>query len=240
VLLCDIGFDLRGSIEVFKISPSILSADFINLRRDISRAIEGGADYIHVDVMDGHFVPNITIGAPVVRSIKNAFPDACLDVHLMIDYPDRYADAFIDAGSDILTFHLEAPGAVDPAGLLTHIRSKGAKPGITIKPATPVEELRRLIHLCDLVLIMTVEPGFSGQAFIPYTMEKIVQARKLINELNPACELEIDGGIDEYNLRQTVEAGANVIVMGSAVFREGADPAERILLLRSAGSLNEN
>lgn len=225
---------------MFKISPSILSADFTNLHRDISRAIEGGADYIHVDVMDGHFVPNITIGVPVVKSIKKALPEAFLDVHLMIDYPDKYADAFIDAEADILTFHLEAPGATDPARLLNHIRSKGVKPGLTIKPATPVEDITHLIPLCDLVLIMTVEPGFGGQSFIPYTMEKILQTRKLINELNPSCELEIDGGVDEHNLRRTIEAGANVIVMGSAVFREGIDPAERLKLLRSVGQANEN
>lgn len=225
---------------MFKISPSILSADFTRLHRDISRAIEGGADYIHVDVMDGHFVPNITIGVPVVRSIRKAFPDVCLDVHLMVDHPDKYADAFIDAGANILTFHLEAPGAADPAGLLKYIRSRGVKSGLTIKPATPVEDIRHLIPLCDLILIMTVEPGFGGQEFIPYTMDKIVQTRKLIDGLNPACELEIDGGVDERNLLSTIRAGANVIVMGSAVFREGEDPAERLKLLRSAGNGSKN
>lgn len=232
------GFEL-GAETMFKISPSILSADFTNLERDITAAVKGGADYIHVDVMDGHFVPNITIGVPVVKSISRAVPSAVLDVHLMIDYPDKYADAFIDAGANILTFHLEAPGAADTADLLNYIRSRGVKPGLTIKPDTPVETIREFVRLCDLILIMTVEPGFGGQSFIGHTMDKITQTRRLIEELNPVCELEIDGGVDEHNLRSTISAGANVIVMGSAVFKEGADPADRIRLLRSVGNAKE-
>ena len=146
---------------MFKISPSILSADFTNLERDIAAAVDGGADYIHVDVMDGHFVPNITIGVPVVESISRAFPDAILDVHLMIDEPNRYADAFIDAGAGILTFHVEAPGIGEvshASDLLKHIRSRGVRPGLTIKPNTPAETIKELIPLCDLILVMTVEP----------------------------------------------------------------------------------
>jgi len=220
---------------MFKISPSILSADFANLSRDISRAVEGGADYIHVDVMDGHFVPNITIGVPVVKSIRAA-TDAILDVHLMIENPVKYADAFIDAGAGILTFHLESVPPSDTESLLRHIKSRGARAGLSIRPGTPVSELDKLIHMCDLVLIMTVEPGFGGQSFIPQTMEKITDARRLIDERNPGCELEIDGGIDETNLADTLRAGANVIVMGSAVFRPGEDPAKRIKELRAIGS----
>ncbi|MGI6039545.1 MAG: ribulose-phosphate 3-epimerase [Clostridiales bacterium] len=223
---------------MFKISPSILSADFTNLERDIAAAVDGGADYIHVDVMDGHFVPNITIGVPVVESISRAFPDAILDVHLMIDEPNRYADAFIDAGAGILTFHVEAPGIGEvshASDLLKHIRSRGVRPGLTIKPNTPAETIKELIPLCDLILVMTVEPGFGGQFFIDGMMEKISLTRALIDKLNPSCELEIDGGVDERNIRQTISAGANVIVMGSAVFREGEDPADRIKLLRAIG-----
>lgn len=220
---------------IFKISPSILSADFANLQRDVSRALEGGTDYIHVDVMDGHFVPNITVGIPVVRSLRKAAGKAVLDVHLMIEEPGRYADAFIDAGADILTFHLESRLPSGAEALLRHIKSRGARAGLSIRPGTPVSELSPYVGMCDLILIMTVEPGFGGQDFIPYTMEKIRETRKLIDELNPRCELEIDGGIDETNLADTLRAGANVIVMGSAVFGPGRDPAERIKILRAAG-----
>ncbi len=216
---------------MYKISPSILSADFANLGRDILRAVEGGVDYIHIDVMDGHFVPNISVGLPVVSSVRK-ITDIPLDVHLMIEYPDKYAARFIEAGADILTFHIEAQNDLGIAETLRLIRSLGARPGLTIKPGTPVEALREYLHLCDMVLIMTVEPGFGGQKFIPETMEKITATRKLIEELNPSCELEIDGGVGAQNLTETVAAGANVIVMGSAVFKEGQDPVELLSKLK--------
>lgn len=218
---------------MYKLSPSILSADFTQLYRDISLAAEGGADYIHVDVMDGHFVPNLSVGIPVLKSIRNAFPHLTLDVHLMIDYPDKYADAFITAGADILTIHLEAPNTLGVAKTLEHIRSRGVKAGLSIKPATPVKELTDLITLCDLALIMTVEPGFGGQSFIPHTMQKITELRALISERNPACELEIDGGVDAANLKDTLHAGADVVVMGSAVFAPGTNPSDRVRFLKA-------
>lgn len=220
---------------MFKISPSILAADFAYLGRDILGAVEGGADYIHVDVMDGSFVPNISIGLPVVASIKK-ITDTPLDVHLMIDRPDLYAERFVKAGADILTFHLEAPNATGVAETLKLIRSLGARAGLTIKPATPVEALREYMPLCDMILIMTVEPGFGGQAFIPQTMEKISETRKLIEQLNPSCELEVDGGIDATNIADTIKAGANVIVMGSAVFKSGSNPADLLSELRKTVS----
>jgi ribulose-phosphate 3-epimerase len=220
---------------MFKISPSILSADFVNLQRDIASAVEGGADYIHIDVMDGHFVPNITVGIPVVKAIRKAFK-VPLDVHLMIDRPDKYMDAFIDAGAVILTIHYESPNDTGIEKTLSHIRSRGVRTGLSIKPATPIDAIRGYLELCDLILIMTVEPGFGGQSFISYTMKKITETRNLIDDLNPACELEIDGGVDEFNLFDTVLAGADVIVMGSAVFNGKSDPASRVRLLRSLGT----
>lgn len=214
-----------------KIAPSILSADFAALGRDIQAAAKGGADYIHVDVMDGHFVPNLSVGLPVVSSIKKV-TDVPLDVHLMIDHPERYAERFIHAGADILTFHLEAPNDLGIRETLELIHSLGAKAGLTIKPATPVEALREYVPLCDMILVMTVEPGFGGQKFIDGSLDKIRETRALIESLNPACELEIDGGIDEHNFAETTAAGANVVVMGSAVFRDNCDPSDRICMIR--------
>lgn len=206
-----------------KLAPSILSADFANLARDVKIAADAGAEYVHVDVMDGHFVPNITIGAPVVKSLRKA-TDAVLDVHLMISDPDKYLDDFIAAGADIITVHFESNG--DTAEQLKKIRAAGVRASVVIKPKTPVSDILPLLPLCDMVLIMTVEPGFGGQGFIPECMDKIRELRKAISEGGYACELEIDGGAKLNNTADIVAAGADVIVAGSAVF--GGDIAENV------------
>ncbi|MGO5029717.1 ribulose-phosphate 3-epimerase [Candidatus Agathobaculum pullicola] len=210
------GFVVTGgtSMEI-KLSPSILSADFANLARDIKIATNAGAEYVHVDVMDGHFVPNITIGAPVVKSLRKA-TDKVLDVHLMITDPEQYLDDFIKAGSDIITVHYESNG--DTLAQLKTIRAAGVKAACVIKPKTPVEVLFPLMPHCDMVLIMTVEPGFGGQGFIPECMDKICAARAEIQKNGYSCELEIDGGAKLTNTADIVAAGADVIVAGSAVF----------------------
>ena len=206
-----------------KLAPSILSADFANLARDVKIAVDAGAEYVHVDVMDGHFVPNITIGAPVVKSLRKA-TDAVLDVHLMISDPDKYLDDFIAAGSDIITVHYESNG--DTAEQLKKIRAAGVRAAVVIKPKTPVSDILPLLPLCDMVLIMTVEPGFGGQGFIPECMDKIRELRKAISEGGYNCELEIDGGAKLNNTADIVAAGADVIVAGSAVF--GGDIADNV------------
>ncbi len=199
-----------------KLAPSILSADFANLKRDVDLAVEAGAEYIHVDVMDGHFVPNISIGVPVVKSLRKA-TGAVLDVHLMITDPDQYIDEFIKAGADMLSVHFEANG--DTLEQLKKIRAAGIKPCCVIKPKTAAEELFPLLPYCDMVLIMTVEPGFGGQGFIMECMDKIKAVRKEIQEKGYKCELEIDGGAKTGNVKSIIEAGADVIVAGSAVFK---------------------
>ena len=187
-----------------KLSPSILSADFANLARDIKIATDAGAEYVHVDVMDGHFVPNITIGAPVVKSLRKA-TDKVLDVHLMISDPDQYLDDFIKAGSDIITVHYESNG--DTLEQLKKIRAAGVKAACVIKPKTPAEALFPLLPYCDMVLIMTVEPGFGGQGFIPECMDKIKAVRAEIQKHGYQCELEIDGGAKLNNTADIVAAG---------------------------------
>lgn len=206
-----------------KVSPSILSADFVNLERDIRALTPAGADYVHVDVMDGIFVPNITIGIPVVAAIRKitALP---LDVHLMIDRPIRYVDDFCKAGSDILTVHVEADTEENTLAALKRIRSLGVKPAISVKPRTPVEAVLPYLPYCDLILVMTVEPGFGGQAFMEDMMPKLKQIRAYIDAQNPTCELEVDGGVNEKTALICRENGANVLVAGSAYFKS-ADPA---------------
>ena len=211
-----------------KLSPSILSADFANLSRDVRTAVDAGAEYVHVDVMDGHFVPNITIGAPVVKALRKA-TDAVLDVHLMISDPDKYLDDFIAAGSDIITVHYESNG--DTAEQLRKIRAAGVRAAVVIKPKTPVPDILPLLPLCDMVLVMTVEPGFGGQGFIPECMDKIRELRKAISDGGFACELEIDGGAKLTNTADIVAAGADVIVAGSAVF--GGDIADNVKQFRT-------
>lgn len=212
------------------ISPSILAADYANLERDVRAAAHAGADLLHVDVMDGHFVPNISIGAPVVASLRklDALP---LDVHLMIENPSKYVDMFCDAGAAYLTIHLEAPDVQPVADTLRSIRARGVKAGLSIKPKTPIAAVRELLPLCDLLLVMTVEPGFGGQKFIDGSTGRIAEAKSLVRALSPDCLIEIDGGVDETNVAVCRDAGADIAVMGSALFR--GDVGERMKLMRS-------
>lgn len=207
-----------------KVSPSILSADFVNLERDIRALSPAGADYVHVDVMDGIFVPNITIGIPVVAAIRK-ITELPLDVHLMIDRPIRYVDDFCKAGSDILTVHVEADTEENTLAALKRIRENGVRAAISVKPKTPAEAVLPFLSLCDLILVMTVEPGFGGQSFMADMMPKLKKIRQYIDEQNPACELEVDGGVNETTGLICRENGANVLVAGSAYFK-APDPAE--------------
>ena len=205
-----------------RIAPSILSADFANLERDIGRI--STADYVHVDVMDGLFVPNISIGIPVVQAIRptTALP---LDVHLMIVQPVRYVEQFCDAGADIVTVHVEADTEENIHAAIDKIHAKGKKAGIVVKPKTPAEAVLPFIEKVELILVMTVEPGFGGQSFMADMMPKVSAIRAYINEKNPQCELEVDGGVAPDTCRTCIEAGANVLVAGSAVYKAADIPA---------------
>ena len=209
-------------------SPSILAADFAALGRDISAVEKAGAGYLHFDVMDGHFVPNISFGLPVLRSVRKV-TGLPLDVHLMISEPDRYLEEFIAAGADIVTVHWESEG--DTRAQIRRIRELGAKASVSIRPGTPLAEILLLLPELDMVLIMTVEPGFGGQGFIPETIPKIQELRRIIHEQGYACDIEIDGGVTRENVAEIAKYGANVIVAGSAVFA-AADPGEALRELR--------
>ncbi len=213
---------------MIKISPSILSADFANLERDIRKI--STADYVHVDVMDGVFVPNITIGIPVVKAIRPATP-LPLDVHLMIVQPGRYASQFCDAGADIVTMHVESDTEANLHDAIEKVHAKGKRAGVVVKPGTPAQAVLPYIKDVEMVLVMTVEPGFGGQSFMPDQMLKVRAIREYINEQNPACELEVDGGVAPDTFRACIDAGANVLVAGSAVYKAPDIPA-RIRLLR--------
>ena len=203
---------------MIKVSPSILSADFVNLERDIRALTPAGADYVHIDVMDGNFVPNISIGIPVVAAIRG-ITDLTLDVHLMIDRPVRYVERFCKAGADILTIHIEADTMENTLEALRIIRACGVKAAISVKPKTPAEAVLPYLELCDLILVMTVEPGFGGQSFMADMMPKVSKIRSYIDERNPACELEVDGGVNVQTAKICTGAGANVLVAGSAFFK---------------------
>lgn len=200
-----------------KIAPSILSANFAKLGEEIKEVELGGADYIHVDVMDGHFVPNITIGPLIVDAIRPV-TKLPLDVHLMIEDPDAYIEAFANAGADYITVHVEACKHLHRTiGL---IKSFGVKAGVVLNPATPVSTIQHVIKDIDMVLLMSVNPGFGGQSFIPEVLPKIRSVKEMADQLNPTLEIEIDGGVNEETARLCVEAGANVLVAGSAIYNQ--------------------
>ena len=213
---------------MIKIAPSILSADFANLERDIHRV--SSADWLHVDVMDGCFVPNITIGVPVVKSIRRC-TDLFLDVHLMIDKPVRYVEAFARAGADLLSVHLEADHPTGIAEALRRMEACKVKKAVALRPITKAEAVLPYLEGLDLVLVMTVEPGFGGQAFMEDQLDTVRRVRELIEQYNPACRLEVDGGIGPKTASAVIAAGADTLVAGSAVY--GADdPAAAIAALR--------
>ncbi|WP_454054456.1 ribulose-phosphate 3-epimerase [Clostridium sp. Marseille-Q7071] len=201
---------------MIKLSPSILSADFANLGEAVKNLEKYGADMIHIDVMDGMFVPNISFGFPVIKSIRK-YTKLAFDVHLMIEEPARYIKEFVDAGADIITVHAEADRHLDRT--INYIKSFGIKAGIALNPATPVSSIKHLIKEVDMVLIMSVNPGFGGQKYIDYCGEKIREVKVLAENCNKELMIQVDGGIDAANIKTVVDAGANVIVAGSAVFK---------------------
>ncbi len=213
-----------------RIAPSILSADFAALGAAVTLAEEGGADLIHVDVMDGHFVPNITIGPPVVRSVARV-ATVPLDVHLMISDPDRYLEAFVDAGARMLSVHVETVTHLHRT--VERIKELGAEAGVVLNPATPVGALEEIARIVDFVLVMSVNPGFGGQRFIPGSEDKIRRIRGLLDEAGNPAPIEVDGGVDTTTIGRVVEAGARIVVAGAAVFGQ-PDPAQGVRDLRAA------
>ena len=206
-----------------KISPSILAADLLNLGRDVKMIEDSGCKWVHVDVMDGIFVPNLSYGYTTVKALRPA-TDMVLDVHLMTDRPIRYVDEFCKAGADVLTIHVESDTPENTMAALEKIAANGVKPGIAVKPNTPAEAAAPFLGKCDLVLVMTVEPGFGGQKIMADLMPKVKQLRTMLDQVNPGCQLEVDGGVDLSNRDLCVESGADVLVAGSSFFK-AADKA---------------
>lgn len=215
---------------MIKIAPSVLAADLANLSAEVEQIRLGGADFVHFDVMDGCFVPNISMGVPVLRSLRKA-TDLFLDVHLMIDRPLRYVDAFCKAGADLVNFHVEADTEENLLLAIEKARALGKKTGVTLKPATPAEAILPYLPLVDLVLVMTVEPGFGGQSFMFDQLPKVTRVRELADAIHPDCEVEVDGGVDAETAPLCIRAGASVLVAGSSVFGK-ADRAAAIRALR--------
>ena len=211
------------------ISPSVLAADFSRLAEDVAKVERAGAEYLHLDVMDGIFVPNISFGAPVISSLRK-HSKMVFDVHLMITDPIRYIDDFVKAGADIITIHYES--CDDPLSVARYIRSKGARAAVSIKPKTPAEVLFPMLKELDMVLVMTVEPGFGGQKLIPETIEKVRQLREYANAEGIEIDIEVDGGVGLDNLATLTEAGANVIVAGSSIFK-AADPQKAVAEMKA-------
>ena len=214
---------------MIKISPSVLAADFSRLGDELKKVELAGAEYIHLDVMDGQFVPNISFGAPVISAVRKC-SSAVFDVHLMIVDPQRYIDDFISAGADMITIHYES--CQDPLSVLKYIREKGKLAAVAIKPQTDVSVIYPLLDYVDMVLIMTVEPGFGGQKLIPETVEKVKILRNYMTTKGYSTDIQVDGGVTAENLPTVIEAGANVIVAGSAIFR-AADPAAAVAQMKN-------
>lgn len=220
-----------------KIAPSILSADFGRLAEQVAEAAEAGADWIHVDVMDGHFVPNITIG-PAITAAVRAATDLPVDVHLMIEHPERHVEAFADAGADYLVVHQEACSHLHRT--VEQIRELNVRPGVTLNPATPLETLSEIVPHVDLALIMSVNPGFGGQSYIPSSTDKISRLRRMLDETGrDGVELEVDGGVDRNTAGEAAGAGASVLVAGSAVYRHTGGVSEAIRLIRESAESSQ-
>ena len=218
---------------MIKLAPSILSADFARLLEDVKKVENAGCEYLHIDVMDGHFVPNITLGPGIVKSLRRDV-NMVFDTHLMIENPDNYIKDFVDAGSDLIVVHVEACRHLHRT--IQSIKSHNVKAGVALNPATPIESIKHVLEDVDMVLIMTVNPGFGGQSFIEGMIDKIKELKQIIDEKNLKIDIQVDGGIKPSNIHQVVEAGANVIVAGSAIFNS-ENIEETVRLMRKNASL---